>query len=194
LFQLVKDTLLKIFLLLLICFGISLTASAGTYNYADIGFGISKISSSTDNEEIDDDVDKLDLIGAFKVATGSRIGRSLHTWFELSYIYQEPRKIVESEVTNHYFLAGLKFTTDPKADLSTFFKLSGGKVFSKLSQPSGASGASSDSAMVYSGSLGTSFRLNKKQSINFEVQSIFSEIETGSLYNNFFIVSLNQFL
>jgi hypothetical protein len=191
LFQLVKDTLLKIFLLLLICFGISLTASAGTYNYADIGFGISKISSSTDNEEIDDDVDKLDLIGAFKVATGSRIGRSVHTWFELSYIYQEPRKIVESEVTNHYLLLGFKFTTDPKADLSVFIKLSGGKFFSKFSQPSDAS---SDSAMVYSGSLGTSFRLNKKQSINVEVQSIFSEIETGSLYNNFFIVSLNQFL
>lgn len=189
-YQIRKDTPLKILLSFLFCFTFASVASAGTYNYAEIGFGLSKLTSSSDDKAYDDTINDADPSGAFKISTGSRLGHSVNNWFELTYIYEAPKKIDTTEISNHLILVNLKFTTDPKADFSAFFKLGGGKAFTEIISESEASDFKSS---VYSGSLGTSFRLNAKQAINFEAQSIYNEDST-KLYNNFFVVSLNQFI
>jgi hypothetical protein len=165
-------------------------ASAGTYNYAEIGFGLSKLISSSSDKVYDDTINDADPSGAFKISTGSRLGHSVNNWFELTYIYETPKKINTTEISNHLLLVNLKFTTDPKADLSAFIKLGGGRAFTEIKSQSDSSDFKST---AYSVSVGTSFRLNAKQAINFEAQSIYNE-DLADLYNNFFVLSLNQFM
>ncbi len=189
-YQIRKDTLLKILLIFLFCFTFTSVASAGTYNYAEIGFGLSKLISSSGDKVYDDTINDADPSGAFKISTGSRLGHSVNNWFELTYIYETPKKINTTEISNHLLLVNLKFTTDPKADLSAFIKLGGGRTFTEIKSQSDSSDFKST---VYSMSVGTSFRLNAKQAINFEAQSIYND-DLADLYNNFFVLSLNQFM
>jgi hypothetical protein len=191
---------MKILFSFIFCFFISSVTFAGTYNYAEIGLGVSKlIDTSDDTLEVGDiDLNDIDPSAAFKLSTGTRLGHSPNVWFDLTYLYESDKEFGDSKISKHFLLTSIKFSTDPRSDFSGFFKLGGGRVFISTTQQlddtqGGGSVSINGKSSAYSASIGSSFRLNPKQSITFEAQTLTSKNDTDR-FNNFFTISLNQFL
>ncbi|MFT6260356.1 MAG: hypothetical protein ACJASH_000913 [Bermanella sp.] len=189
---------MKILFSFIFCFLISSVTSAGTYNYAEIGLGVSKLIDTSDDKEYVQLIDDVDPSAAFKLSTGVRLGRSPNVWFDLTYLYESDKDIGVNKINHHYLLTSIKFSTDPRSDFSGFFKLGGGRVFFYATQQlddtqGGGSVSITGKSLVYSASIGSSFRLNPKQSITFEAQTLLGKNNKDS-FNNFFTISLNQFL
>lgn len=172
---------------------------AGTYNYAEIGFGASKWQSISDSESTDKFFDNVDPSATIRISTGSRLGHSINNWFELGYLYEAPKEFGVSESSSQTILASLKFTTDPRTKLSAYAKIGFGKQYlASREKEDGNSKYTSISINVYQAAFGVGYRLSPKQSISFETQTLYDneryKSENADFYNHFFTISLNQFL
>ena len=179
---------LLVFISALLASSLSLS---GTYNYAEIGMGASKWVTSTSDDEYDKSVEDYDPSAAIRLSTGSRIGRSVNSWFDLTYIYSANKDLGATDLVTQMVLAGLKFSTDPRKNTSAYVKLGAGKAFS---QARSEGQLEEDSNSVQQLGFGSSFRLNPKQSVVFEALVIRADWGDGDLFDNYFTISLNQFL
>lgn len=174
----------------------SQTSLAGTYNYAEVGFGLSKLQSESERyEELADSYNDADPSIMLHLSTGGRIGNNENTWLELTYLYDSKKEIGNTSITGQGVLASLKLTTSPLNNASVYAKLGGGKYFSSA-KTKGEKGTSYGSSSFYQGAFGVSFRLDHTQAINVQVQTLYNRDAVNAMdnYTNSLLISLNHFI
>jgi|GEM_PF-2502108 len=166
----------------------SLLSYAGTTNYVEYGFGATKLHS-VDSEE-NKGIAKHSYGGGAKLLVGGKLSRSAHSWFELGAAYTDGITKGDTTMSTKFLSAGLKFTTDPRKKMASFFRLGGGKAFN-VTKTKGEVDEKDNSKQYYIGT-GISFRLDIKQAVNFEFQRYGRDDRDQGL--NTFFVSFNNLI
>jgi len=169
---------------------------AGTHNYAEVGFGLSKWQAESERyAERADDLNDADPSVMLSLSTGGRIGNNENMWLELTYLYDSKKEIGNTDITSQGVLASLKLSTSPLNNASVYAKIGGGKYFSSA-KTKGEKNTSYDSSAIYQGAFGVSFRLDHTQAINVQVQTLYNRdaVNATDNYTNSLLISLNHFI
>jgi hypothetical protein len=165
---------------------VSVNCFSYAYNYVEYGVGAMQLHSlnSSDN----DSLKNFSIGGAAKILIAGRLDQTANSWFELAFIQGSTISYQDTTVSNQFLSAGLKFTSNPYNDFSSFFKLGGSRVISNSTLVGEADITEYDSLMYLSG--GVSLRVNNKQAINVEIQR-FNQTDGDAGINHLF-VTFNQ--
>lgn len=166
----------------------SFSHASSVHNYFEMGLGASKLFSfnSKTNESLSD----FSVSPSLKILTGSRLNQSRTLWFELGYSHNGEMKYEGTKFSSQSLFTGLKLSSDPIANTSTFLRGGLGKTWSE-SKTIGEK-VDDNQTTHYYGGAGINFRLDFKKSLAIELQHI-NDGSSDEAINGVFL-SFNQFI
>lgn len=169
-------------------FSASFSHASPVHNYFEMGLGASKLFSF--NSETNDSLSDFSISPSLKILTGSRLNQSRTLWFELGYSHNGEMKYRDTKLNSQSLFTGIKLSSDPVANTSTFLRGGMGKTWSE-SKTIGEEVDKNQTTHYYAGA-GINFRLDLKTSLAIELQQI-NDGSSDEAINGLFL-SFNQFI